>query len=129
MPRPIHFEIQADQPERAIKFYQDLLGWEFTRYPGPMDYWVIKTGSEGTPGIDGGLLKRNGPPPAEGAAVNAYVCTVDIASVDQLAGRIAGAGGRVVVPKMAVPSVGWLAYAKDTEGNIFGFLQADPFAK
>jgi hypothetical protein len=129
MPRPIHFEIHADQPERAIRFYQDLLGWRFTKWDAPMDYWVIKTGPEGTPGIDGGLLPRRGPPPAEAAAVNAYVCTVDTASVDDLATLLAALGGKVVVPKMAIPALGWLAYGKDTEGNIFGFMQADPFAK
>jgi uncharacterized protein len=129
MPRPIHFEIHADQPERAIRFYQELLGWRFTKLDAPMDYWVIKTGPEGTPGIDGGLLPRRGTTPAEAAAVNAYVCTVDTASVDDLAVRLATLGGKVVVPKMAIPALGWLAYAKDTEGNIFGFMQADPFAK
>jgi uncharacterized protein len=129
MPRPIHFEIHADQPERAIRFYQELLGWRFTKLDAPMDYWVIKTGPEGMPGIDGGLLPRRGTPPAEAAAVNAYVCTVDTASVDDLAVRLAALGGKVVVPKMAIPALGWLAYGKDTEGNIFGFMQADPFAK
>ena len=69
MPRPIHFEIHADNPSRAVKFYESLLGWQFTKWEGPMEYWLIKTGSEGTPGIDGGLVKRMGSPPGEAAAV------------------------------------------------------------
>jgi predicted enzyme related to lactoylglutathione lyase len=60
MPRPIHFEIHADNPSRAIKFYETLFGWQFTKWEGPMEYWLITTGSGGTPGIDGGLVKRMG---------------------------------------------------------------------
>ena len=68
MPRPIHFEIHPDNPSRAVKFYESLFGWQFTKWEGPMGYWLIKTGSEGTPGIDSGLVKRMGslqrkPPP------------------------------------------------------------------
>jgi uncharacterized protein len=129
MPRPIHFEIHADNPSRAVKFYESLLGWQFTKWEGPMEYWLIKTGSAGTPGIDGGLVKRMGAEPAEGAAVNAYVCTVDTDSVDQTIEKLTALGGRLAVPKMAVPGVGWLAYGKDSEGNILGFMQADPLAK
>ena len=129
MPRPIHFEIHADNPARAVKFYESLLGWQFTKWEGPMEYWLIKTGSEGTPGIDGGLVKRMGSPPGEAATVNAYVCTVDTDSVDQTIEKLTVLGGKVALPKMAVPGVGWLAYVKDTEGNILGFMQADPLAK
>ncbi|HEU5155347.1 MAG TPA: VOC family protein [Gemmatimonadales bacterium] len=129
MPRPIHFEIHADNPSRAVQFYESLLGWQFTKWEGPMEYWLIKTGSEGTPGIDGGLVKRMGAAPTEGAAVNAYVCTVDTDSVDQTIEKLTSLGGKLALPKMAVPGVGWLAYGKDSEGNILGFMQADPLAK
>jgi predicted enzyme related to lactoylglutathione lyase len=54
MPRPIHFEIPADRPERAISFYQQVFGWQFQKWDGPMPYWLVKTGADG-PGIDGGL--------------------------------------------------------------------------
>lgn len=128
MSRVVHFEIQAHDPDRALRFYHELLGWEFTHWGGPMDYWLIRTGPEGAPGIDGGLLRRNGGPPVEGASTNCYVCVVDVRSVDEIASRVPQCGGQVVVPKMAVPGIGWLAYAKDTEGNIFGFMQNDPTA-
>src|SRR5690348_9288852 len=78
MPRIVHFEIHADDPERAIGFYTALFGWEISRW-GEMDYWLIRTG-EGTPGIDGGLTRRQGPPPPEGQAVTSYVCTADVPS-------------------------------------------------
>jgi len=60
--------------------------------------------------------------------VNAYACTVDVASVDAALKTIAELGGTIALPKMAIPGVGWLAYGKDTEGNIFGVMQADPSA-
>ena len=128
MPRPVHFEIQVDNPERAIKFYRELFGWEFNQWEG-QPYWLIKTGEKGTPGIDGGLLPRKGPPPTPTQCVNAFVCTTDVASCDATAKRVTELGGSIAMPKMPVPTVGWLAYGKDTEGNIFGFMQFDPQAK
>ena len=128
MPRPIHFEIQAENTERAIKFYRDLFGWEFSQW-GKEPYWLVKTGEKDVPGIDGGLMPRQGPGPAGMQAVNAFVCVVDVADCDATARRVAEIGGAVVVPKMPVPTIGWLAYAKDTEGNMFGFMQMDANAK
>jgi uncharacterized protein len=128
MSRVIHFEIHADQPERAVQFYQAVLGWQFHKWDGPMPYWLIKTGEAG-PGIDGGLMQRQGPPPDDGAAVNCYTCVVDTADVDALTAKVKSAGGRCVVEKMAIPGVGYCAYYKDTEGNIFGAMQEDRNAK
>jgi uncharacterized protein len=126
MHRVIHFEIHADNPPRAVEFYKNLLGWEFTKWDGPMEYWIVKTGPDGQPGINGGLIKRQGA--IDGTAVIAYVCTVDVASVDAAIKKIGTLGGNVVVPKMPIPGLGWLVYAKDTEGNIFGMMQNDPKA-
>lgn len=126
MPRVIHFEIHAENPDRAIVFYQALFGWEFTKWDGPMPYWLIKTGSDTAPGINGGLLPRRGE--IDGQAVIAYVCTIDTPALDESLKKAQTAGGIQVVPKMAIPGVGWLAYCKDTEGNIFGLMQADPKA-
>jgi len=124
MPRPIHFEIQAENTERAITFYTELFGWKFAQW-GQEKYWLITTGDKAQPGIDGGLLPRQGAAPLPMASVNAFVCTVDTANLDATLEKVASLGGMVVVPKMPVPTVGWLAYAKDTEGNIFGMMQMD----
>jgi predicted enzyme related to lactoylglutathione lyase len=129
MPRVIHFEIHAENPERAIKFYQGLFGWEFSKWAGPLDYWLVTTGPKEQPGINGGLVRRQGPGPLDMQAVNAYACTIDVDNVDVLAGKAAASGGRIVVPRMTIPSVGYLVYCKDTEGNIFGIMQADAGAK
>jgi uncharacterized protein len=129
MSRPVHFEIQAADPNRAITFYTALFGWVFNKWAGPADYWLIKTGEAATMGIDGGLLPRKGPPPVAMQGVNAYVCTIGVTDLDTTLKQVATLGTAVVVPKMPIPGVGWLAYANDTEGNIFGMMQPDSAAK
>ena len=129
MPRPIHFEIHAGDPQRAIGFYSQLFGWTFTKWESPMDYWLIKTGEKGTVGIDGGLLPRQGEAPTAMQAVKAFVCTVDVPDLAATLKRVAELGGKVVVPTMPIPTVGWLAYAIDTETNVFGMMQMDASAK
>ncbi len=95
----------------------------------PVDYWLIKTGVATEPGIDGGLMRRRGPGRADGQAVSAYVCTVQVRFVDDYTGRITGAGRALAVPEMAIPGVGWLVYAKDPEGNLLGILHTDAGTK
>jgi predicted enzyme related to lactoylglutathione lyase len=123
----VHFEVHAESPERAIQFYQKTFGWEFQKWEGPMDYWMVTTGPEDQPGINGGLIQRRGE--IDGEAVIAYVCTLDVPDVDATVASVEQNGGTVAVPKMAVPGVGWLVYFKDTEGNVFGAMQNDPNAK
>ena len=129
MPRVSHFEIHADNPERAIPFYAGLFGWQFQKWDGPMPYWLITTGPDSEPGINGGLMKRMGPPPADMQAVNAYVCTTMVPNLDASVEKALATGGSMALPKMPIPGVGWLAYVKDTEGNILGMMQHDPAAK
>jgi predicted enzyme related to lactoylglutathione lyase len=127
MPRPIHFEIHAADPQTAVKFYTELFGWSFT--PFGDTYHLIKTG-EAAPGIDGGLVRRQGPnpDPAEPTPVIAYVCTVDVDDVDAYVARALELGGVIAVPKVAIPGVGWLAYVKDTQSNLLGLMKNDPAA-
>lgn len=121
MARVVHFEIHADDPERAIDFYESALGWEFTKWDGPGEYWLIKTGSQNEPGINGGLMRRQGP--LSGDEVNAFVCTVQVESIEDTASKVEESGGTVSIPKFSAPGVGWVAYFKDTEGNTFGALE------
>lgn len=127
MARVVHFEIHAENPERAIQFYQKSFGWEFQKWEGPMDYWLVMTGPKDQPGIDGGLVPRQ--VEIDGQAVIAYVCTIDVPDIDATVSTVEKNGGTIAIPKMAVPTVGWLVYFKDTEGNIFGAMQTDPEAK
>jgi uncharacterized protein len=128
MPRPVHFEIHAESPERAIGFYEGLFGWSFSSvFDG---YHLIRTGDPGQPGIDGGLVRRRGanPDPNDPTPLVAYTCTVDVADVDSYVEKALSLGGAVALPKMPIPGVGWLAYVKDTESNILGMMQNDPAA-
>ena len=120
MPRVIRFELPAAEPERAIGFYRGVFGWGFQRWDGPQPFWLIRTGCDDEPGIDGGLMRR-----PEGGVVN----TIGVESVDDYVAKVEAHGGSVAVPKMPVLGVGWLAYCKDTEGNTFGLMQADLAAK
>ena len=122
MPRPVHFEIHADDPARAIAFYQQVFpDWQFPEWmPG---YWGVVTGPDGTPGINGGLLPRRGPAPTSGQPVSAYVCTIEVDDLDSYVARAIAAGGTTAVEKHEIAGVGWQAYVTDTEGNIFGLHQ------
>ena len=122
MSRVVHFEVPADNPERAVKFYSDVFGWTVQKWGGPSDYWMVTTGPDGTPGINGGIMKRMHP----GAST---VNTVDVKNVDEAVATITKKGGKVVAPKMAIPGIGWLAYCTDPEGNTFGVMQPDAAAK
>jgi predicted enzyme related to lactoylglutathione lyase len=123
----VHFEIHTGDPERAIRFYNSLFDWTFQKWEGPMEYWMVMTGPADQPGINGGLMRRQGE--IDGQAVIAYVCTVDVADIDASTNTAVANGGQVVVPKMPIPGVGWLVYCKDTEGNIFGMMQGDANAQ
>lgn len=129
--RVIHFEIHAADPQRAMDFYTAVFGWEFPVWVEDPPYWGIITAPEGSPetGINGGLMPRQGGAPVEGAAVNAFVCTVQVESYDPIHDKILRAGGLVALPKFALPGMAWHGYYKDTEGNLFGIHEPDPNAR
>ena len=131
MARVVHFEIQADDVERAKAFYEAALGWTFQDYSGAtggLPYWGVITGPEDEPGINGGLLPRPAPAGGAGQGTNAYVCTVGVADYDATERLILAAGGQVALPKMALTGMAWQGYYLDTEGNTFGIHQPDPDA-
>ena len=124
MSRAVHFEVHASNPQALITFYSALFGWTVNKWEGG-DYWMIHTGPDDQPGINGGLMPRRGDAPQALAAVNAFVITVDVDDIDAAVARGKAAGGSMALPKMPVPGIGWLAYLKDPDGNIFGMMQAD----
>jgi|SRR5579871_3034716 len=125
MPRVVHFELCAENPERARKFYSEVFGWELHKWDGPQEYWLIKTGDPSKPGIDGGGFT----PISEPDKFRSTVVTVDVPSLDDYIEKVTANGGQIVVPKMAIQGVGWLAYFKDTEGVIVGMMQPDAAAQ
>ena len=122
MGRVVHFEIPADDPQRALEFYETAFGWSAHKWEGPEEYWLINTGNDGDKGIDGGLMLRSRP---DATVVN----TIGVDSVDESVKAIVKAGGEIIMPKTAIPGVGYLAYFRDTEGNTFGVMHSDPTAK
>src|SRR5690349_20431491 len=119
MPRVTHFEIYTENPDAVRPFYQDVFGWKFQKFDGPFEYWLVTTGDEKEPGINGGLTR-----PRKGQYAGT-LNTVAVTSLDQSIKKIEQSGGSICVPKMAIPKVGWLAYAADPAGNVFGVIEPD----
>lgn len=130
MSRPIHFEIQADDLERAKTFYGTVFGWTFEDYGqvAGSPYWGVATGPPDEPGINGGLLRRPTPAPPVGSGSNGAFLTMGVADFDATAETIEAAGGGVALPKTALTGMAWQGYFLDTEGNTFGIHQPDPDA-
>jgi uncharacterized protein len=120
MPKVIHFEIPADDPERASKFYTDVFGWQIGKW-GPVEYWLVNAGDDKEPGINGAIFRRDW--------MTTTTNTIGVPSVDDFTDKVVNNGGKVVRAKMAIPGIGWVAYCQDTEGNIFGIMQEDKSAR
>lgn len=122
MPRPVHFDITADDPKRAMKFYETVFGWKFEKWDGPMEYYMATTGGDKEPGINGGISKK-------GESGMPNMNTIGVPDVDSFSKNVQNGGGKILQPKTAIPGVGWFATCQDTEGNIFGIIQQDKTAK
>ncbi len=118
MQRVVHFELPANNPEQIKYFYQAVFGWKINKWDGVEDYWLITTGKDANPGINGGIMRRK-------AFGQSTMNTIDVACLDDAINKIKQAGGMVVVEPMVVPTVGYKAYCQDTEGNTFCVLQPD----
>lgn len=132
MNRIVHFEIQADDLDRARTFYSSVFGWRIEKWEGgSMEYWMVMTAEKDSTelGINGGLLPRPTKAPAKESGANAFVCTVQVEDFDAAAAKIAAAGGGVAMLKFAIPGMAWQGYFTDTEGNTFGIHQSDSRAK
>lgn len=119
MPRFVHFELPAKDPQKVAAFYRTVFGWQVEKWDGPVDYWTVMSGEEGTPGINGGLYTPN---PGMAGTIN----TLEVDDLDTYVRKVEANGGKVVAPRMAIPSVGYLAYVADVEGTVFGMMQNDP---
>ena len=94
MKRVVHFEIYTDDPEGVQPFYRDVFGWEFKKFEGgPVEYWLVTTGDDKDPGINGGILR-----PREGQSPGT-INTIAVASLDETLKKIEQEGGSVCVPK------------------------------
>lgn len=119
--RVVHFEIPCNNPESTIEFFQNVFGWKFEQF-GKEQYWMAISGDEKSPGINGAIMKKRDP-------AQPIVNTIGVENLDEAIKQIENNGGKTVVPRMPVPSVGWLAYFTDPDGNIHGIWQEDNTAK
>ena len=115
MPRVVHFEILADDPDRASSCYRGVFDWEIQKWEGPQGYWLVMTGPDGTPGINGGIMDRHFPQPV--------IDTIEVESLQQALAKVEEGGGAKIHGPNEIPGVGLQAYCTDTAGNIFGLHQ------
>jgi predicted enzyme related to lactoylglutathione lyase len=114
--RPIHFEILVDDPQTAIDFYRSVFGWEIEEWEeGGEQYWLVTTGPDNAPGINGAIMGRHFP--------QAVINTVEVASLEVTIKKVMEVGGKKVHGPNEIPGVGKHAYCADPEGNLFGILQ------
>jgi hypothetical protein len=114
----VHFDVPADNIERAKKFYSELLGWKFESFPEMQYNLITTTNVDGTPGIGGGMGKRMDP---SQRIMNYF----GVKSIDAAMNQVRSLGGSILMGKMAVPKMGYLANCVDTEGNLFGLWEED----
>lgn len=118
MPKINHFEINADDPKRAINFYEEVFDWKIEKWDGPFDYWLIQAGDEDEPGINGGLQKREN---KEDKILN----YIGVKSVEDTIKKIKESGGKILKQKTCIPSVGYYSTFIDTEGNRLDIMEED----
>ncbi len=123
----IHFEIPAKNIQALKSFYENVLGWKIIKAPlSGMDYWIIQTvptdekGMLLRPGVNGGLYPQT--PDMPGATQVNYI---SVENIDEYITKVTAAGGKIIVPKQQIPTVGSIAIAADPEGNSFGLIQPE----
>ncbi|MDD5491584.1 MAG: VOC family protein [bacterium] len=122
----VHFEIPADDVERAKKFYKETFGWGFNEYkmPGEDSYWMIQTVEvdknmmpKEAGAINGGMMKRQMPE-------QRFMNYIQVDSIDEMLKTVTANGGTLILPKQEIDKdMGWLAAFKDTEGNVLGLIE------
>lgn len=122
MGRVVHFEMPADDVERASDFYESVFGWKIRRWEGPIQYSLATTGDADGMGIDGAIARRTPP-------IERLVVTIGVGDLDETVAKLVAAGGKTLDEKRAISGVGWHRYCQDTEGNVIGVLQPDEAAK
>jgi predicted enzyme related to lactoylglutathione lyase len=113
------FAIHADDVQRCRRFYEAVFGWQFEPW-GPPDFYLIHTGDEQSPGIQGLLHKRQEGRGAGGP--NCFECTIAVDNLDLVTDAVTQHGGRIIISKAPIPSVGILTKFEDTEGNVLGAM-------
>jgi uncharacterized protein len=109
------FAIHADDLPSVQRFYEKVFGWKFTPW-GPPGFFLIATGDKNDPGVPGALQKRHELVP--GQRINGFECTIDVEDIDATAAAVTANGGKIIMPKCEIPTVGWLIKMQDPDGNL-----------
>jgi predicted enzyme related to lactoylglutathione lyase len=118
MNRFVHFELASDDLEKTAAFYREVFGWQIQKWEGPVTYWLVTTGDESTPGINGGLMQTSG-------EFRGTINTIEVEDIDAAIAKVLAHGGEMVLEKDVIPGVGYQAYFKDNTGILVGLHQAD----
>ena len=116
------FAIHVDDTDRAVAFYEAVFGWAFEPW-GPPGFYLIRTGDEASPGVQGLMHKRL--EPRTGTGLNGFEPTFSVDDVDAVAEAVRANGGTVTMEKSHIPTVGTLIRFLDTEGNDVGAMRYD----
>ncbi len=119
-----YFEIQSAEPEKAAAFYKQVFDWQAVKDEQvPIEYYRLETG-----GILGAILKRPADTPPMESGTNAFTCSIQVEDFDETASRILEHGGKIALPKFAVPGKCWQGYFLDIDNNVFGIFEVDESA-
>lgn len=125
--KPTYFDLTVQDLGRARAFFEAVLGWRFERFPMPYEYYRIQAGPEHEPGIDGGIGAVKDTAIAAGRPMSQL--TVPVPNLDRTLAEVVTQGGRVIEPKMAIPTIGWYATCEEPGGLRFGLIQGDSAAR
>ncbi len=120
----IHFEIPADDIDRAKRFYAEAFGWRIEAYPGMNYHGVMTTEVDDKqmpvkPGaINGGMFQRDDTWKMPGP-----VLTIGVDDIDEALRAVEKQGGKTLRGREAVADMGFTGYFTDPEGNIVGLWQ------
>jgi predicted enzyme related to lactoylglutathione lyase len=117
-----HFAINADDLERAKRFYSRVFGWRFEPW-GPPGFLQIQNAAGRDPGILGAMQQRRELIP--GVRTVGFECSVSVKDVDAVAAAVVANGGTILIPRTLIPTVGHLIFFRDSEGNAVGAMQYD----
>jgi uncharacterized protein len=116
MSRVVHFEVPVDNPERAVRFFNQVFDWKLDKYPGGPDYWLATTGAPEQMGINGALTRRSAPQ-------TVMTNTIGVESLDDTIKKIKENGGTIITEKQTVPNIGYVIYFRDSGNNVWGLIQ------
>jgi predicted enzyme related to lactoylglutathione lyase len=118
-----HFAINADDIDRAQRFYERVFAWRFEPW-GPPNFFQIRMGRDVSVGLRGALQKRRFF--TAGERIVTAECSFAVEDIDAVAAAVTANGGSIVIPKVLIPTVGHLLFFRDPEGNVMGAAQYDP---